>query len=108
MADFPKATASWRNESKSSAERGYTWAWQKARKQFLGEHPLCVMCRKEGRVTAALVVDHVIPHRGDQELFWDRANWQALCKPHHDSDKQMWEKSRSERTKFTPDGKVVW
>ncbi|MHA6731654.1 hypothetical protein [Devosia sp. A369] len=22
-----------------------------------------------------LVVDHIVPHRGDQRLFWDRANW---------------------------------
>ena len=29
-------------------------------------------------------VDHIIPHRGDQKLFWDRNNWQALCKPCHD------------------------
>jgi len=21
-------------------------------------------------------------------LFWDSANWQGLCKPHHDIDKQ--------------------
>jgi hypothetical protein len=35
-------------------------------------------------------------------------NWQALCKRCHDSDKQMWEKSQQERTKFTPDGKVIW
>lgn len=34
---------------------------------------------------AATVVDHIIPHRGDQKLFWDRSNWQALCKSCHDS-----------------------
>lgn len=21
-------------------------------------------------------------------LFWDKTNWQSLCKPHHGSDKQ--------------------
>jgi 5-methylcytosine-specific restriction protein A len=30
------------------------------------------------------VVDHIIPHRGDQYLFWDQENWQALCKDCHD------------------------
>jgi 5-methylcytosine-specific restriction protein A len=25
------------------------------------------------------VVDHIIPHRGDQALFWDEENWQPLC-----------------------------
>jgi len=28
----------------------------------------------------AVVVDHIIPHRGDLALFWDeKNNWQALC-----------------------------
>lgn len=31
----------------------------------------------------ATVVDHIIPHRGDQKLFWDRGNWQPLCEHHH-------------------------
>lgn len=26
-------------------------------------------------------VDHIVPHKGNHELFWDRDNWQALC--HH-------------------------
>jgi 5-methylcytosine-specific restriction protein A len=32
----------------------------------------------------AIVVDHIIPHRGNKELFWNRENWQPLCRPHHD------------------------
>ncbi|MGN8738508.1 HNH endonuclease signature motif containing protein [Bilifractor sp. HCP3S3_D3] len=32
----------------------------------------------------ATVVDHIVPHRGDPKLFWDRSNWQALCKRCHD------------------------
>ena len=27
----------------------------------------------QGRVVPATVVDHVVPHRGDQKLFWDEA-----------------------------------
>jgi 5-methylcytosine-specific restriction protein A len=72
----------------SARERGYNTRWDKARRTFLGRHPLCVMCEGQGRVTAASVVDHIVPHRGDQTLFWDTANWQSLCKPHHDRDKQ--------------------
>ncbi len=50
------------------------------------------MCRAEGRAVAARVVDHVIPHRGDQQLFWDvEGNWQGLCFPHHNRDKQRME-----------------
>lgn len=69
----------------TSAERGYGGRWQKARAGFLAAHPLCARCEAKGRVEPATVVDHVTPHRGDRELFWSSANWQALCKPCHDS-----------------------
>ena len=71
-------------EVRSASSRGYGSAWQKARKQYLQIHPLCAECLKEGRYVKATVVDHIIPHRGDQKLFWDRSNWQPLCKKHHD------------------------
>jgi len=69
-------------------ERGYNNRWLKARASYLLSHPLCVYCEKLKRVTAATVVDHIVPHRGDQALFWDKSNWQSLCKPHHDAAKQ--------------------
>lgn len=77
---------SWR-ESKSSTQRGYGYKWQQARKTFLQVNPLCCMCKQDGRIEAATVVDHIEPHRGDRKLFWDRKNWQPLCKTHHDSTK---------------------
>lgn len=76
----------------SSSQRGYNSRWQKARETFLRRHPLCKMCEAEGRLTPATIVDHIIPHRGDQALFWDTGNWQPLCKPHHDKVKQAEEK----------------
>ena len=71
-------------ESRSAASRGYGGKWQKASKRFLEAHPLCVRCMAEGRYERATVVDHITPHRGDARLFWDEANWQPLCKRHHD------------------------
>ncbi|WP_317617964.1 HNH endonuclease [Rhodobacter capsulatus] len=41
----------------------------------------------------ASVVDHITPHRGNKALFWDRYNWQALCKPCHDRVKQRQERA---------------
>ncbi len=61
----------------------YTYRWSKARKLYLRDHPLCVHCERDGRVTAATEVDHIITHGGDQTLFWDRSNWQSLCKKCH-------------------------
>lgn len=53
--------------------------WKASRKTFLQRFPLCVQCDKAGRITPAQAVDHIKPHRGDERLFWDSSNWQALC-----------------------------
>ncbi|WP_338056068.1 HNH endonuclease signature motif containing protein [Thermanaerosceptrum fracticalcis] len=39
---------------------------------------------KQGKIVPAIVVDHIRPHKGDYELFWDESNWQPLCKQCHD------------------------
>jgi 5-methylcytosine-specific restriction endonuclease McrA len=77
----------------AAKKRMYGSRWQKARDGFLAHHPLCMECNKFGRVTAAVVVDHIVPHRGDWSIFWDKDNWQSLCKHCHDSHKQRLEKS---------------
>lgn len=93
--------------SKNKELRIYGSRWDKARISYLRTNPLCRMCHEQGRTTAATVVDHIKPHKlkdaiksGDclaisaaQLLFWDKMNWQSLCKPHHDSTKQRMEKS---------------
>lgn len=75
-----------------ATNRLYGRRWQKARATFLLHHPLCAECAKLGRTTAATVVDHIVAHRGDVQLFWDKANWQPLCAPCHDRFKQSQEK----------------
>lgn len=79
----------------SAASRGYDSRWRKARIGYLRRHPLCVHCEAEGVVCAASVVDHIVPHRGDRRLFWDRANWQSLCAEHHNR------KTATEDSNFT-------
>lgn len=69
----------------SASARGYDSKWRKARIGYLAKHPLCVACAKLGIVQAANVVDHVIPHKGNLNLFWNSDNWQALCKSCHDT-----------------------
>lgn len=60
----------------SSAQRGYGYAWQKKRRDYLIRHPLCVRCGKP-----ATDVDHVLARRfGGSE---DEGNLQALCSYHH-------------------------
>lgn len=67
----------------NASARGYDGAWRTAREQYLRKNPLCVECLREGKLTPATVVDHVVPHRGDPKLFWDKTNWQALCSGCH-------------------------
>lgn len=101
---------SWRTDKQSAAARGYGHKWREARAAYLKSHPLCVMCAAMNppMVTAATVVNHKIPHKGDQSLFWNRDNWEPLCKRHHDSDAQMREKSGAVRAQFDASGRVVW
>ena len=86
---MPESSGTWRS-GKTTAERGYGAKWQRARARFLGkpENVLCRMCSAEGVTVLATVVDHIVPHRGDQDLFWSEANWQPLCAAHHSADKQ--------------------
>lgn len=77
--------------------------WQRIRRQRLAMEPHCRMCVAEGRQTAATVADHIKPHRGRCELFFDIANTQALCAPHHNREKQQIE-VRGYSSKIGADG----
>jgi 5-methylcytosine-specific restriction protein A len=67
-------------------ERGYTSKWQRYSRAFLKRNPLCVCdeCKKLPVPLPAQVTDHIIPHKGDSKLFWDKSNHQALNKRCHD------------------------
>ena len=67
----------------TSTERGYNWQWRKERAVYLKANPLCVHCKAKGIVKPATELDHIIPHRGDKQLFDDKDNRQGLCKPCH-------------------------
>jgi len=83
--EHKKARAQQADERRgTAAERGYDSRWKKARLTYLRHNPLCVECLKSGSTVPATVVDHIVPHKGDQALFWDTDNWQSLCKYHHD------------------------
>lgn len=57
--------------------------WQRLRVQVLQDEPFCRACRRAGRKTLTVDIDHIRKHDGDQSLFWDRANLQGLCKACH-------------------------
>ncbi|VFR96504.1 Phage holin [plant metagenome] len=106
-------SGSWR-AGKTSTQRGYGYRWQQERAEYLRLHPFCVRCLDglglarassgEAVINAcgdlglpvpwADLVDHIIEHRGNPALFWDRGNWQGLCQCHHSGDKQREEAAR--------------
>ncbi len=74
-----EVNARYDKKRETATQRGYNARWQRARKTFLANNPVCRVCDR-----GATVVDHIEPHRGDMRLFWDKANWQPLCKLCHD------------------------
>ena len=71
------------NRRGSASERGYDHRWSKARKMFLRENTLCKHCLEKDETTIAAEVDHIVPHKGNYDLFWDKDNWQSLCSTCH-------------------------
>lgn len=69
-----------------------TKRWHRRRYYQLRDYPECALCARLGRVTQATIADHVVPHRGDEELFFE-GELQSLCKTCHDGAKQQLEKS---------------
>jgi 5-methylcytosine-specific restriction protein A len=80
----------------SAKERGYDSRWTKARASHLLRSPICRYCEVGAfgpkRVTAATVVDHLYPHRGERRLFWLTALWVSACEACHSGPKQSAER----------------
>ena len=62
-----------------------TQQWKRMRTIALRDNPLCMACQLAGGPgpMTAHHVDHIIPHRGDRDLFFDKDNLQPLCVSHH-------------------------
>lgn len=71
---------------KTARQRGYSRRWERASRHWrMNVQKVCQLCIQQGIVSPAECVDHVIPHRGDQRLFWDESNWQSLCNQCHNA-----------------------
>ena len=62
----------------SAADRGYTRKWQEASRAYRMKNPWCVKCGEPATET-----NHIIPHKRNQQLFWDKHNWQSMCHDCH-------------------------
>jgi 5-methylcytosine-specific restriction enzyme A len=66
--------------------------WRILRQRMLKHNPLCCTCKSRGKIALASVVDHIVPHGGNLDLFWDTNNLQCLCYHCHNSVKQSYER----------------
>src|SRR5688572_6975937 len=69
--------------------------WKAIRVAQLAKEPWCAECLKDSYHVPAAEVDHITPHNGDHELFFDENNHQSLCKSHHSSKtaNEVWHSS---------------
>ncbi len=68
-------------------QRLYDRKWQAVRKRQLAAQPWCEDCLEQGIYTAATDVHHVIPHRGDKEIFLSSPK-RSLCGTCHKKRKE--------------------
>ena len=59
----------------------------------MARSPFCLYCELEGRLSAAELVDHLYPHKGDRWLFWVQRLWVSSCENCHNGFKQSVERS---------------
>lgn len=57
--------------------------WREVSRSFLTRNPLCLHCKQNNKITPSSETDHITPHKGNLKLFWDKDNWQPLCKVCH-------------------------
>lgn len=70
------------NQGKSRHERGYDSRWYRIRKMIMvRDGYLCKPCQREGMLTKADEVDHIVPK--SQGGTDDVANLEAICKCCH-------------------------
>ncbi len=77
-----------------------TARWEKLRREILRRDKYTcqqtkVLCIGKYPAPNSAVVDHIRPHRGDEQLFFDPANLQCVSKAYHDSEKQKQERARA-------------
>ena len=62
-------------------KRRFNGAWPGIRRRYIAVHPLCEVCQREGRITAASEVHHIVPLSAGGSHA--ESNLMALCKPCH-------------------------
>lgn len=70
--------------TKSARERGYGTDWTRVSRMVRTEEPLCVVCKAQGRTTAATEVHHVKPIKDAPGERLQRDNLMSVCRTCHE------------------------
>lgn len=79
-----------------------TTAWRKFRAIYISKHPLCEHCLKDGKLTAATLVDHVIEIM-DGGARLSESNVQSLCDACHNRKTALKKKERAAGVQEAPE-----
>lgn len=75
----PKPKGAKMENRERSRNEYHTWRWTKASRLFREANPFCKRCFDKGLFVPSEVTDHIIPPQIHGN-FWDKSNWQPLCK----------------------------
>lgn len=72
-----------RGEHRAQQKKWYdSVRWRKVKRVFLSrpENVFCRLCLdRDGTRTVAETIDHIVPPKGDPNLFWSESNFQPSC-----------------------------
>ena len=69
---------------RTTAERGYDHRWRLLSERKRTESPLCEVCQKDGMVTPATEVHHIVPIARAPQLRLVWSNLVSVCKACHE------------------------
>ena len=84
--------------------------WTQTRLFVITQEPFCPICAEEGRIKAAVDVDHIIPlsrifyEQLDPALIFDTENLRGLCKQHHGEKSGQEAQEAKQKLKLKPRG----
>jgi len=97
LRPMPQVNSAEEGAARRSKDWLNTARWQRLRLKVLKRDEYT--CQQTGMLLSGKhpaanspVVDHIEPHRGDPDLFWDEENLQSVTKEWHDRVKQSMEK----------------
>ena len=74
-----KKRVAFQNARRYNSKLYKTQKWQRLRKKHLKDNNYCVFCGSRHNLT----VDHIVPPKGKEDLFFNEDNLQTLCHSCH-------------------------